>query len=751
MSCGDLVTMTIEPSRSAVYRDRLAGGSVRVPEGVGTMVGRWVLESAEAGVFVNSAPTSRGDFLVPDLTGSWRVVSESGQNFAGSVTRAQLPDELEASSVRSIGDKLADLERAGASWQAWVGVAPLVPGISDEVDLLELERATRLNLGHIETICRRPRAHLHVEVERVPVSRARRIPASAATFLASHTADWDGRLIRGIRPKRVLAEVRLDELDIYENRVAARLIDHLVAHMHRRIRVLRRLLKVFQEKEDYSATLQGSTYQRTRRMSALWGETVNASEGRRKAEASLQELQELSHKLAGLMGSALYGGVPRRAFVPTTLRSTNILVNDAHYRRVADVWRTWASTGEGDLLSPVQLHAEAQRLCRGMDAFAMLLMLRALASLEYAPDDVADAQTVRRGVDLALRHGDHEIELQWCDDGTLVVRCRARVLRIVALPTNLTGGTDDQIGRALEQIRHASVARTGEELLVLYLASEGDGEAANAMLLGSLHTVGNDPRIDLRGAGCLPVSPWEIGSTERVARALRWFVTRAQFNDYPTQITVPPTAKGIFDSGRHAPWLVGAQSGTLELRIPPRDHEWERLGLTAAVEAAERAAAAARDEHARLTETLRRAVREKRTGNLVHEKHDANANVTERETFLHAVRGVAAQLQLAREHSAELLVCPSCGVSADPTRDFEPRDRGCFRCACMDCGTEWAMRRCSRGHRYATMLPNGEFLEPRDTFTGWEDRTYGSDILAVPARTGDGGWGFVCPECGVVN
>lgn len=71
-----------------------------------------------------------------------------------------------------------------------------------------------------------------------------------------------------------------------------------------------------------------------------------------------------------------------------------------------------------------------------------------------------------------------------------------------------------------------------------------------------------------------------------------------------------------------------------------------------------------------------------------------------------------------------------------------------FRCDCDDCGAHWEIRLCPRGHRYAAMLPGKTFVDEPTTSPGWEDRVYGSDLLAVPSRTDVGEWGFVCPVCG---
>jgi hypothetical protein len=57
---------------------------------------------------------------------------------------------------------------------------------------------------------------------------------------------------------------------------------------------------------------------------------------------------------------------------------------------------------------------------------------------------------------------------------------------------------------------------------------------------------------------------------------------------------------------------------------------------------------------------------------------------------------------------------------------------------------------CKNGHRYAVMLP-GKFIDADDSVCGWEDRVYGSDLLALPSRISNGDWGFVCPTCGSIS
>lgn len=736
-----------------MYRDRLTGRQVSTPPPSGTLVGRWVLDADAVGVFMNSTAAAAGDFLVPEASGHWHVRTEEGERQSGTVARAHAPEDLEAESVRAIGDRLNELAEGGATWLEWIDVVPLVPGITEQVDLLPLERLIQdqRNFGALKGICWKPRAHLHVEIERAPVSKARRVPAAAASYLAAHTEDWDRPLLRGILPKRILAEVRQDQVDIYENRVAARLLDNLCAYLNRRIQLLRRLLKVFQEKEDYSSSV-GGTYQRGRRMSQLWGESIDANEGRRKAEVTLKELEALKYRLMGLLGSPLYGEVPRRAHVATTLKTTNVLSNDQHYRRVAELWREWARTGAGRTRSPAELHAEAQRLSRGLDAFAMLLAVRALDTLGYVPSEAALDEPIARGTALPVQGHGLELTLSWRSDGTISVGAGERELSIVALTANLSAGGDDRVRESLRRIRTALDERDNRDLLVLFLASDEGQAPTEAELLASLHTVGNDPRHAHTGVGCLPVSPWELGSTERVARALRWFLSSARFLDYPLRVVVPEGARDLVDQREHARWIASVDGGaTLELRTPPHDYEWEALDVESIARTADANLQVARADHQRLTDELRDAVRLGRTGSLKHQKHDAYEEVLRCERIAQASNELAKRLWSAHARAIALLGCPTCGQAADPTHDFEPRDRGSFHCECRGCGTTWGTRLCSDGHRYATMLPSGDFADAVQQGPGWEDRVYGCDILAVPARRTDGKWGFVCPDCGQIS
>lgn len=735
-----------------LFYDRFTRNVFSQPDSQHTLVGRWlIVPSPHEEVFLNSVPVSSKDFLVPEATGTWRLLDQDGEVFRGAVLRGQLPEDTEAESIRTIGEHLGGLINHSASWIEWLEVVPLVPGMSEDVELLPLDRKIREHFGHLEAVCLKPRAHLHVEVERVSISKARRLPVKATSYLASHTEDWERPLIKSVLPKRILSEVRQDQIDIYENRVAARLIDHVSVYLAHRIHKVQKLLKIFQDKEDYSKAI-GGTYLRQRRILALWGQSIDTNEGRRKAEATLKELQWLKYKVMGLMDSPLYREVPRRSYVAPTLRTTNILANDQHYRRVAELWRDWAGSGHARTKSPLDIYREAQELCLGLDRFAFLLVTRALDQLGYLPIETDLEKPIKPSGRWTLEGHRTRVECIWRGDGNIRVESSGKSITFTSISVDLgEAKNEEQIQVVTDSVVDAAASSDGR-LVALYLSSSTEQRTGiTPATYHRLYTVGNNPRTHLPSTvGILPISPWDIGSVERIARGLRWFLDSTRFSSYPVIIDVEREVRQSWQNAASGNWLQASSGNNqLSMRRPPADFEWDRIGLEHLVEDARSNLAQANSEHERLSHELREAVRRGATGTINQQKKAAYERCDDAQRQLTALERLQRDLQEARKRTEALLVCPGCGKIADP-RSFKARDRGCFRCDCQECRTYWATRLCGNGHKYAVMLP-GDFIDTEDTSPGWEDRTYGSDLLALPARNSNGRWGFVCPDCGEVT
>lgn len=212
-----------------------AGDRLRGPRGrTRSLHGALVPTTPGRELFVNSFAASEGTFLVPDSGGRWHLLSGDSERIEGAFpapkrstpwTRRAFGASEQAWPMSSPREDVARRLRYLASRAGDVQARGCRP---------QLELLLGDHVGHLEEVCRRPRTHLRVDrahsgVARAPLSRR------AANYLAAHTEDWERPTLRAVVPKRILAVVREDQLDIYENRVAVRLIDHLVTYLGQRV------------------------------------------------------------------------------------------------------------------------------------------------------------------------------------------------------------------------------------------------------------------------------------------------------------------------------------------------------------------------------------------------------------------------------------------------------------------------------------------------------------------------------------
>jgi hypothetical protein len=523
------------------FIDRLLGHTSDVQAG-DLVLGRFMVEPlGDDSTFLNSVAIAQPSFCVPDLRGHWQLMEPGRERVEGTMSRAQVLDRLDVTSILDVGNSVREVLSSGGTWLDALDVSPLVPGMSERAELQEFEKLLADRLGHLVEVCQRPRTHLRVEVERTAVARARRLATQASSYLAAHTEDWDRPTLRAVIPKRILSLVREDQFDIYENRVAVRLVDHLDAYLSRRVTEVSRLLRLFNEVGDHSSTAGQGSHWRQKRVYQLWGDSLDAGEARRKAERTLEQLKFLKYSVSGLMDSVLYREVPRRAFVSTTLTMTNILANDVHYRRVAEVWLAWARLGLEQSPRPDKHFEEMQELCRCFGGFALLLVIRGLDQLGIEPVDLS--QALDGDMRSTLKGRAYELDSPGpLTDGTLRLAIDgAKPLRIVPIPGSVAMFGDEDLAKL---IRDADEAATQEEITLVLYPSPSSEAALRRMAPVHAHRLNAlSHEVAERGqgrAGFLPVSPWDLSSVERVARELRWVITAPRFLAYPPFIANPP-------------------------------------------------------------------------------------------------------------------------------------------------------------------------------------------------------------------
>ncbi len=708
------------------------------------VLGRFMVEPlGDDATFLNSVAIAQPSFCVPDLRGHWQLMEPGRERVEGTMSRAQVLDRLDVTSVLDVGKSVREALASGGTWLDALDVSPLVPGMSERAELQEFEKLLADRLGHLVEVCQRPRTHLRVEVERTAVARARRLATQAPSYLAAHTEDWDRPTLRSVVPKRILSLVREDQFDIYENRVAVRLVDHLDAYLSRRVTEVSRLLRLFNEVGDHSSTAGQGSHWRQKRVYQLWGDSLDAGEARRKAERTLEQLKFLKYSVSGLMDSVLYREVPRRAFVSTTLTMTNILANDVHYRRVAEVWLAWARLGIEQSPRPDKHFEEMQELCRCFGAFALLLVIRGLDQLGVEPVDLSRALG-GDAIDLEVRGT--RGRLSWSlIDGTLRLSIDgARPLRIVPIPGSLAMFEDEDLARL---IRDADDAAMQEEITLVLYPSPSSEAALRRMAPVHAHRLNAlSHEVAERGrgrAGFLPVSPWDLSSVERVARALQWVIMAPRFLSYPPFIA-NPSIPNIADE---AAWLEATSNGVVVTRAP-EVHEGLRLSERLA-DQRERLKALEK-ERDDVSRQLSLAVRDRSaSGALNARKRALNASITDLRLQIDSLIEFSISLDAAVGLVKSLLLCPTCGTVADPRRDFTGGRGHRFSCVCSDCSTEWGTEACPRCMAWIPTLKLPlKPLKVDHQAVGWVDRFLGADVLAVPFGTEDGRDGYVCQCCG---
>lgn len=720
-------------------RDRL--GAIGEAHGGAALLGRLVVrECAPGELFMNSLPAHDGMFLVPESAGRWHLL-RGAERVEGTFARAQMLDPLDVASIRTVGRSLGELIEQGGTWLDVLDVSPLVPGMSNRAEFQPFEQLLKENVGHLAEVCRKPRTHLRVEVERMAVSRARRFPAQAANYLAAHTEDWERPTLRSVVPKRILATVREDQFDIYENRVAVRLVDHLVVYLRRRVHEVTRLLRVFEEAAGNHGAAAAGSHWRQGRIYKLWGETLDASEAKRKAERTLAQLKHLLFTISGMKDSVLYREVPRRAAVGTTLTMTNILSDDAHYQRVAELWLEWARLGQERAVRPRAYFEEMQDLCRSFDSFALLLTLRALDQLGFEPTSLERSLS---GREAEVRHGSRVVRLSWATaDGAISLHGDGvEPLRIVPLCSSLAALDNQQLRGVLADADAHAV--NGATTVVVY-PSPSDAAAFEHLapeLAGRLRSLAHEvSRAGQRAVGCLPVSPWDISSVERMARQLRWVTTAPTFLAYPPTIARPD----LSELGRGHTWLEVAGN---QLRIVRAPLENDAVPAKRLVDDAAAQLKRLEEERESVSLKLREAVRDRgATGVVNARKKELNAEITDAEKRLEALRRFERELSRAVEVVDDLLGCPTCNTRADARRDFKSMGQH-FSCTCSDCSTTWGTIACGRCSKSIPVLRlHGTAWTTLAGEPGWIDSALGADVLAPPALVGSV-VRFRCQSCG---
>ncbi len=612
--------------------------------------------------------------------------------------RAEPTESVGSPRVDQLGEALEgiDTELASAhTWTEWLDALPVVSNLAESARLSDYDRALLLHLPHLQAVCQRPRLLLRSEDERTSVARARRLSTRSVADLAARPEDWERRTITSVVPLRVLATHIEDDLDTYENRVVARLIDHLLRALARRLAHLREAWAMALEVED-AGTLQQSARRRRERLCSLWGRAWDSDATQQELADALRRLEGAETTLRGLLDSPLYRAIPRGASVAPTLHNTNVLASDGHYRRVAALWRLTIAQGHHRI--PSLEERQRRRLAQqaAFVRFARLLVTSALRLVGWVPEPNSDSPPGAAGTSSWNRQpggglpGLPTITLAWSGRELRLSCGEGRTLCFVV----------GDVGKASDGRRAHSLSEARSEVIVLALDA------------------GVVARPPASAATAVMVSPWRLDGTERVARILARWTARNTLPAYPLRRTLrgePPVSLPKF------------------LRLHGKD-----VISTQPVTKAER------DAFVRtLLSTATRI-----------EQQQAQQRAAGKPVSAATLDDLRALETLTAESSSyeTLQRCPVC-ESSDAT--FEARvddlSRATWWCRCRACTSEYGTRPCCACKAmYPVLIADGtrrsaeeECDVPVDL-----DLAYGKDLWAEPDAARTRSDCFRCTECG---
>jgi hypothetical protein len=161
---------------------------------------------------------------------------------------------------------------------------------------------------------------------------------------------------------------------------------------------------------------QGSAHHYIRQISKDWGRAF--------AECDLGELEEKSHdqmnfvmsyrsKLIQMKNAELYRSIPANLQVSVALKSTNILMHDDNYRRLAQIWRAWAKISAKKRLSPKQLLEKKQERLLMYADYVVTVVQQIFENIAWSSDQSMTEFAISDVVNIEIKHTEPGV---WCFD-----------------------------------------------------------------------------------------------------------------------------------------------------------------------------------------------------------------------------------------------------------------------------------------------------------------------------------------------
>lgn len=695
------------------FLDRFGLGEQPEDHGSQFFPGRWQYVGSQT-IRSNDAALQQKEYLALCDSGHCKV--EHGEDEPLSFVLPSQFQQLE-SGIELLVKFEGASPLADAKLEDWILYPPFVPDVGDYMKELEAETKIFAQLPKLTKVCDRPRDRLEIKEERVHISRARKIAHRAVEHLSYHTEDWQMALIGGVHPKRILAEVRYENLDLYENRISVIVADRLHLYLGRRIRELEQLVKEMDHK-DHSKDAQDATRYRQNRIYALWGEIFEGVERSGVGHPLVAHFRSVYRKVKKLKGSRLLKNLRVSKNRYREIRPTNIFLHDQDYRGVKRIWHSLIQLLGQSERSPDEIKTTSQKMIQGMDKLTLVHVLRSLNHLQFDPLALPGETEMAPGTKIKLESPICKIDFQWCKSGEVLLESEDVRIRVVGVPVSVDS---EKLGRDATYLRSAlkdnSTGRN-EHLVILHLSDQGSADAKQGEGLGYRL----DKELDFSGGSVswIPVSLIDLSCGERVLRALRWLIHGPLYMAFPAKIPIRRKVHDLLSkmSFPGPEWMIHDEEKATILR-PPGDNQWDAFKLS----------------FNRIREREKNVIKSKKSGDADQLKKDCDKFLKDLEDKIKQV--------------SKLESCPICSATG---RFLERAGEETYKFECQSCNTIWGTELCPKGHRYPSLLPSGKPPDPAgdiDHPESWLDQRYGGDLLSDLDLSGKGG--FCCPTCDQVQ
>jgi hypothetical protein len=307
------------------------------------------------------------------------IISFLNNEFINNNTSLISNSFIEISEELSLIDNIDDVSE----------IIPMLRNFDKRLEINEYDNFIQENLFHLEEICRQPAYHLSREETKVNISRAKRITVRSIDHLAAHSEDWARRRIRGVEPKKILSETIEYDLQIYENKVTAKLIDQLLKYCSDRILNDIEVVEDFKTKIDIIlddiSSLEidnGSFWYKKRnrdysKISSLL-ETINKS--MKQLNILKEYILNIQNRLFALLTTDVYIANKNNILSRNIINRTNLFDNHQHYRYVKIIWNKSFLVKS---LNCQEIKHNNQVIIEAFIDFSIVLIIRSLLQLGF--------------------------------------------------------------------------------------------------------------------------------------------------------------------------------------------------------------------------------------------------------------------------------------------------------------------------------------------------------------------------------